>query len=142
MTNMVSACGVLCSECPAYHAATKGVAHQKRTAAAWKRIYRLRVGFEKISCGGCTGPDDRLFHTSIRCKARQCCLSKGFSTCAECPEQSCSKLEKAQAVWDGVPKLVKILSPEDFASYAQPYCGHRARLNELRCALGHQSRAV
>jgi hypothetical protein len=38
MTTMMSACGVMCSECPACLAATKGVAHQQRTVEAWHRI--------------------------------------------------------------------------------------------------------
>ncbi len=41
MTRMMSACGVLCSDCPAYFADAKGVAHQERTASAWQRIYGL-----------------------------------------------------------------------------------------------------
>jgi hypothetical protein len=41
MEKTISACGVLCSACPAYMAASKGIAHQKRTAKAWQRIYGL-----------------------------------------------------------------------------------------------------
>jgi len=134
-TKMVSACGVVCSDCPAYHGESKGVEHQKRTAAAWHRIYGLNESFVNISCGGCLGPDDQLFHTSRTCKARRCCRSKGFATCAECRVRACRDLAKAQAVWDGVPGLVKILSHEDFVTYARPYCGHRRRLTELRRAL-------
>jgi len=50
---MTSACGVTCSDCPAYHAAAKGRAHQRRTAEAWRRIYHLKARTEDISCGGC-----------------------------------------------------------------------------------------
>jgi len=130
VTVMISACGVLCSDCPAYLGKSKGVAHQKRTAAAWRRIYRLNEPFENVSCGGCLGPEDQLFHSSRRCKAQLCCRSKGFGTCAECSMEGCLVLEKAQSVWDGVPELVKILSSEDFLKYAKPYCGHRQRLME------------
>lgn len=125
---MMSACGVLCSSCPAYRAETKGRRHQERTAAAWRRIYHLRETPENISCGGCLGPDEKLFHTSIRCKARRCCLDKGFTSCAACPATSCKDLQKAQSLWDGVPELKATLSPTDFATYARPYCGHRRRL--------------
>jgi len=64
MTQTMSACGVLCSSCPAFNASLKGVAHQNRTAAAWRRIYRLKEPAENISCGGCQAPEDQLFHTS------------------------------------------------------------------------------
>jgi hypothetical protein len=132
MAKMMSACGVLCSDCPAYLGVAKGVEHQKCTAAAWQRIYGLSEQFENISCGGCLGPDGQLFHTSRKCKARQCCRSKGFRSCAECPAEQCPDLEKAQSVWDEVPELAKKLSTEDFAVYALPYCGHRARLSKAR----------
>ena len=131
---MMSACGVMCSECPAYLAAAKGVAHQRRTVEAWSRIYGLKETPEHISCGGCLGPDEDLFHTSGRCRARQCCRGKGLSNCAECPKESCPDLEKAQAVWDGVPQIGSTLSRADFARYARPYCGHRQRLADARSA--------
>lgn len=81
---MVSACGVLCSDCPAYLGKTKGLAHQQRTVQAWERIYGLKETAEQISCGGCLGPDEQLFHTSVKCKARRCCRSKGFQSCNPC----------------------------------------------------------
>ena len=129
---MMSACGVLCSECPAYLGAQKGVKHQKATVEAWRRIYGLNETAKNISCGGCAGPDNTLFHTSHACKARLCCRSKGFVTCAECPVEQCPDLEKAQSVWDEVPNLAKTLCHEDFVIYAQPYCNHRERLTEAR----------
>ena len=135
MTQTMSACGVLCSSCPAFNASLKGVAHQNRTAAAWRRIYRLKEPAENISCGGCQAPEDQLFHTCRRCKARQCCRAGGFTTCAECSVKSCALLEKAQAVWDGVPKLEKKLSRAEFTKYAKPYCGHRERLERERRAI-------
>ena len=129
---IVSACGVLCSDCPAYFGLEKGLEHQLGTAAAWRRIYGLRETAANIACGGCSGPDDRLFHTSRKCRARLCCRKKGFTTCAACALTSCPDLEKAQSVWDGVPEVAKSLSPEDFEIYARPYCGHRRRLEAAR----------
>jgi hypothetical protein len=132
MGTMISACGVICSDCPAYLAAAKGIDHQRRIAAAWKRIYGLSETAGDISCGGCLGPDDQLFHTCRACKARRCCRAKGFNTCAECSFERCPALETAQSVWDEVPDLAATLSPGDFTAYAQPYCNHRRRLAELR----------
>ena len=140
MARMMSACGVLCSDCPAYHGDAKGVAHQKRTVAAWLRIYGLNETIENISCGGCLGPDDQVFHTSLTCKARCCCRSKGLRSCAECAVEACPDLEKAQSLWDEVPDLTKTLSREDFVTYAQPYCDHRRRLSEARRVLRDRAR--
>lgn len=140
MASMMSACGVMCSDCPAYLGSAKGVEHRQRTAAAWQRIYGLSEAVLNITCGGCLGPDEQLFHTSRNCKARRCCRSKGFSSCAECPVESCPDLDKAQAVWDGVPEIAKTLSHEDFVIYAQPYCDPRRRLAEARKAFGLPAR--
>lgn len=134
MAGMISACGVRCSDCPAYHGEAKGVAFQKRTAAAWKRIYGLDEAPQNISCAGCPGPDGEVFHTSRLCQARLCCRSNSFKNCAQCSVISCPDLERAQSVWDGVPDLAKTLSHRDFVVYAQPYCGHRRRLAAARAA--------
>ena len=134
MAKMMSACGVVCSDCPAYGAAAKGVAYQQQTVEAWHRIYGLEEAPENISCGGCLGPNGELFHTSGRCRTRRCWLDNGFSSCAECPDETCETLEKAQSVWDEVPEIGSRLSRADFVMYAQPYCGHRRRLAAARAA--------
>ena len=135
MRTMMSACGVLCSKCPAFHGSEKGAAHRKKTAAAWRRIFGMKVMTKDISCGGCCASDDQLFHSSLNCKARRCCHSKGFATCAECLVKDCPDLEKAQSGWDEVAELEQKLSRKDFFIYAQPYCRHRQRLVEARRAL-------
>ena len=135
MPKMISVCGVLCSNCPAYLGDAKGVAHKTCTAEAWRRIYGLNESIENISCGGCLGPDEKLFHTSRACEARRCCRSNGFSSCAECSVESCLSLEKAQSIWDEVPALGRALSLDDFVRYAQPYIDHRRRLAEVRLRL-------
>ena len=132
MSTGISACGVLCSECGAYLAAAKGRAYQQEVAEAWHRIYGLSEPPENISCSGCFGSDNEIFHTSVTCTARRCCRQKGFTTCAECPESSCALLERAQSVWDGVPEIGRSLSKADNERYARPYCGHRERLAGLR----------
>lgn len=133
----MSACGVLCSKCPAYLAESKGLAYQKQVAEAWHRTYGLNEKPERISCGGCFGPDEKLFHTSRGCKARRCSRGKRLNSCAECAQAPCRNLEKAQSIWDHVPKLSSVLSRADFARYARPYCGHRRRLAAARASLTH-----
>jgi Protein of unknown function (DUF3795) len=128
MPKGMSACGVMCSGCAAYLGQAKGLAHQERTVAAWRRIYGLKESAANISCGGCLSPDDQVFHTSVRCKARRCCRDKGLESCAACSQRPCPDLERAQSVWDGVPEIAKSLGPADLEAYARPYCGHRERL--------------
>ena len=140
MTRMMSACGVLCSGCPAFRDKDNGI-DQVETAAAWRRISGLKQKAEDISCGGCLGPDDQLFHTCGKCEARQCCREKGLRSCAECFVKSCALLEKAQAQWDGIPKLVQVVSRTDFAKYVKAYCNHRERLERARRAGAKRRRA-
>jgi hypothetical protein len=136
MEEVMSACGVLCSGCGAYMAASKGPAYQKEVADAWHRIYGLKEPASNISCSGCLGPDEKVFHTSIRCAARRCCMSKAFRNCAECSDEACGLLARAQSVWDGVPEIGASLSAADFDRYARPYLGHRARLAVARRETG------
>jgi len=129
---MISACGVLCSDCPAYQGQARGLEHQMRTVEAWIRIYNRPEAPEDIRCGGCLSPDDEVFYTSRTCQCRLCCRAKGLESCAGCPEEDCARLKEAQAVWDEVPALINTLSPADFDTYARPYCDHRQRLAEAR----------
>jgi hypothetical protein len=132
MTFMMSACGVLCSECPAFGAGARSEAERRQTAEAWRRIYAVDEEPERITCGGCLGPDDQLFHTSVRCAARRCCLGKGLASCAACPVRPCALLERAQSTWDEVPDIGANLAQAEFDRYARPYCGHRERLEAAR----------
>ncbi len=131
-TRVMSACGVLCSECAAYIGRQRGAAYRRRAAAAWRRIYGTRARPEQITCGGCLGPDAELFHTSLGCRARRCCRARGLRSCGECAREACPDLERAQRVWDGVPAIAATLSPRDRAQYAAPYCGHRERIAAVR----------
>ncbi len=135
MEKLISACGVICSECAAFHGASRGIAYQSEAAATWGRIYGFQTEPEKMTCAGCLSSDNEVFHTSVTCAARRCCRSKGFSSCAECAEQSCELLAKAQSNWDAVPAIGATLSAPDFALYAQPYCGCRERIEEARRTL-------
>jgi hypothetical protein len=129
MKEIMSACGVLCSGCAAYRGQERGLEYQKRAAAAWRRIYRMKVTPEQMACGGCLAPDEEVFPSSLKCKARNCCRAKDLSSCAGCDEAaSCALLAKAQSVWDGVPKIAAKLSPADLEAYAKPYLDHRRRL--------------
>ena len=129
---MISACGVLCSMCPAYMGKEKGSDYQQITAEAWNRLFGLGVTADQIKCCGCTGPDEEIYHSSIKCKARNCCRNKGLNNCVECSVEPCEDLEKAQSVWDEVPDLITKISSSDFEIYVRPYCGHRDRLQNER----------
>jgi hypothetical protein len=134
MNKVMSACGVICSDCAAYVGASRGLEYQKEASEAWSRIYGFQTQPEKMSCGGCLSSDEHVFHTSVRCTARRCCISKGLNSCAECPVESCDLLARAQSNWDTVPEIGGKLSASDFEKYAHPYCGYRKRFEAARRA--------
>lgn len=72
MSKMISVCGVICSECPAYLGSSKGINYQQQVLEAWHRIYGLNEVVKNITCSGCLGSDEELFYTSRACNARRC----------------------------------------------------------------------
>ncbi len=129
MANMISVCGVICSECPAFVVGQSGdPAARERVAAAWHQLYGLNFGPEVITCGGCQGSDEALFFTSRKCVARRCCRSRTLSSCAACASRPCADLERAQSIWDGLDERAATLPAATFREFVQPYCGARRRV--------------
>lgn len=129
MTIHLSACGVICSECPAFLAGqAKDPAVRERVAAAWHELYGLNFGPEVISCGGCLRRDEDLFFTSRNCSARRCCRSRDLASCAECADRPCVDLERAQSVWDGLEERAMTLPEPVFREFVLPYCHARRRV--------------
>ncbi|HUL54106.1 MAG TPA: DUF3795 domain-containing protein [Opitutaceae bacterium] len=129
MTNRMSACGVICTECPAYLAGrAKDPAARARVAAAWHELYGLNFAPEAISCGGCFGSDEDLFFTSRQCAARRCCQGRALASCAACADRPCADLERAQSVWDGLEERARTLPGPVFREFVLPYCHARQRV--------------
>ena len=125
----LSACGVICSDCPAFRARqSNDPAMRERVAAAWHELYGLNFGPEVISCGGCLGSDEELFHTSRKCAARRCCYSRGLTNCGECRDRPCADLERAQSAWDGLEERAPLLAEPVFREFVLPYCHARRRV--------------
>ncbi len=80
MEILMSACGVLCSDCATFNGAGRGPAYQKEASEAWRRIYGFQTPPEKMCCAGCLSADDDVFHTSVTCAARRCCRDKGLNS--------------------------------------------------------------
>jgi hypothetical protein len=129
MTGRISACGVICTDCPAYLAGqAKDPAARARVATAWHDLYGLNFGADVISCGGCFGSDEDLFFTSRKCAARRCCQARALPHCAECPARPCADLERAQSVWDGLEERAQTLPEPVFREFVLPYCHARERV--------------
>jgi hypothetical protein len=84
---MIGACGLTCTSCPAYVAGkTPDRELQEKTAAAWTAAYGVEVKSEDVACDGCQSTGPRLFSHCTVCDVRNCVHGKGYSTCAECDE--------------------------------------------------------
>jgi hypothetical protein len=102
----ISYCGIDCSICPVY------VATEKRQKKAQIRIAKLWSDQEthyescEISCKGCHEPWGKKFRHCAECEVRACARKKLYTTCADCPEYPCEKLNNLYANLD--KKIVRI----------------------------------
>lgn len=104
---IVGACGIVCSECPAYIATqTSDDALRAKTAREWSAMYHADIQPKNIHCDGCPGDGPRLFAHCLECGIRACARGRKLVTCASCPEYACQKLQDFFAM---VPQARKTL---------------------------------
>lgn len=95
---LVAYCGLVCPECPAYIAKRTGDdALRARTAERWSGP-GFSVSPQDVSCDGCAVPEGERFKHCETCEVRACAPSREITTCAECPDYACDKLEKLFAL--------------------------------------------
>lgn len=112
MTEMISFCGLTCSECGAFQA-TKNNDDTKREeiAALWSKEYKTNIQPEDINCDGCISEGGKLFNYPKVCEIRKCGKEKGVVNCAYCSDYSCEKLDKFfEMVPDAKKKLDELKS--------------------------------
>ncbi len=108
----IGACGIVCSECPAYIATrANDNALRARTAKKWSAMYQADIRPENIHCDGCPSDGPRLFAHCLECEIRACARGRRLVTCATCPEYACKKLQdffamvpQARETLDGIRK--------------------------------------
>jgi hypothetical protein len=93
MGEVISHCGLVCSECGAY-VATRSDDDAKRAEVAteWSKMYDAELRPSDINCDGCTSEGPRLFHHATVCEIRKCAREKGVPNCAHCAEYACDRL--------------------------------------------------
>ena len=110
MEEMISVCGLLCSDCGAF-IANKNDDDEKRTEVAetWSKKYNVDIKPEDINCNGCLSDIEPLFGHCKVCEVRKCGKGKAIENCAHCDEYACEKLEKIfQVVPDTRKRLDQI----------------------------------
>jgi hypothetical protein len=91
--DLTAICGPSCTQCQAY-VATKSdnKAELERIAAEWSKGLGRTFTVEDIVCDGCRVEGARLSSYCATCEIRICAQSKGYPTCAHCPECPCEKI--------------------------------------------------
>jgi len=86
MKTLIACCGLNCEECGARIATVNNDDEMRRiTAEEWSKQFGAEIPLETINCTGCRIEGVKLGHCS-ECQVRNCVISKGFDTCADCNE--------------------------------------------------------
>ncbi|MGE5417964.1 MAG: DUF3795 domain-containing protein [Acidobacteriota bacterium] len=90
---MMSYCGLLCNECPAYVATINNDEEQrKKIAAEWSKTYEHTFQAADINCQGCRSKVTIGYCKT--CEIRACGTEKGLNDCSVCENFGCDKLEQ------------------------------------------------
>jgi hypothetical protein len=95
MNKLISYCGIVCTECPAYIATKNNDdAKRKETAREWSKQFGHEMKPEDINCEGCTPDTGKKIGYSHVCEIRNCGREKKVVNCAYCTDYICDKLDK------------------------------------------------
>ena len=85
MEKLIACCGLDCNACDARKATlTNDDELRAKTAEIWRTQYHAQgITSEMINCTGCREAGVKFNHCEV-CEIRNCVISNGFSTCAEC----------------------------------------------------------
>ncbi len=91
---LIAACGLDCAQCEAYKL-TKAEDREGQEAllAKWRVEYNTPdMPLAAVVCDGCLAGERHGGYCSA-CPIRACAEEKGYSTCAECDQYACEKLQ-------------------------------------------------
>jgi hypothetical protein len=94
MDKIISYCGLVCTDCPAYIATqADDQAALEQTAAQWREEYNApNITVEYVVCDGCTKPGRKNGHWA-ECEICACAIERGVANCAHCSDYVCEQLE-------------------------------------------------
>ena len=95
MSEMISCCGLVCSQCGAFIATRDDDdARRAEVAQQWSTQYNVDIKPEDINCKGCLSDIEPIFGHCRVCEIRKCAKDNAVVNCAHCDEYSCEKLDK------------------------------------------------
>ncbi len=88
MKELIACCGINCELCEARIATLNDDNEmRKKVAETWSKMFNSsEIVPESINCTGCRMPGVKFAHCEYTCEIRKCVKTKGFDSCAGCPE--------------------------------------------------------
>lgn len=120
MNIIVSACGLLCSKCPAYEGTiSNDAALIEKTAKEWSAQYGVEMRPDDVWCTGCMIEGRRKSaHCVEGCEIRNCVKTRGYESCALCADRpECAHLAYITA---HVPPAGRLL--DTLAAFKNHFC--------------------
>lgn len=96
---MIAYCGLVCSDCDAYHMSQcDDPEARERVAARWRVAYRRPdATADDVVCDRCTA-QGRLWLRCVECPIRACAMARGVTNCAYCDDyDTCEPLNELLA---------------------------------------------
>jgi len=93
MERIISYCGLVCNDCPAYIATKSNNQEQKLKLSKEWSSPDYYVSPEDINCLGCNKDSEAVFKFCNECEIRICGIEEGIENCGYCSEYPCSKLD-------------------------------------------------
>lgn len=92
---MIGYCGLDCQKCGAFIATKNNDdALRAKVAEEWARAYNAPIKPEHINCTGCQSAGVKTYYCDQLCEIRKCAHPKSISTCADCPDYPCPRLDE------------------------------------------------
>ncbi|MBN2387452.1 MAG: DUF3795 domain-containing protein [Anaerolineales bacterium] len=103
MTTLIAPCGLDCAQCEAYKLTqVNDLPGLAALVEKWKIEFNAPdMTLESAICDGCLATSGRLGGYCALCEIRKCAVEHRITTCAECREYGCQKL---QTFWQGAPQ--------------------------------------
>jgi hypothetical protein len=90
---MLSICGLVCTDCPAYKATqTDDRELARKTATEWAQAYGIQVTPDDVWCDGCLVAGRKCAHCA-KCEIRACGMERTLAHCGHCTDYPCKTLE-------------------------------------------------
>ncbi len=94
MKELIACCGLDCGQCEARIATVADdQTMREMVAEKWRTLYNAPgITAASINCTGCRMAGAKFAHCETTCEIRKCVKTKGYDSCADCPEMELCKI--------------------------------------------------